>query len=88
VAPGVSCWRNVYPDLNTAKINIFNFVRDGYKHKASGVLNTTWDDDGFNLFQNNWHGLAWGAEVSWKAPDPKLSEEVFPKRKRGPVPTI
>ncbi len=75
VAPGVSCWRNVYPDLNTARINIFNFVRDGYKHKASGVLNTTWDDDGFNLFQNNWHGLTWGAEVSWNAPDPDLSED-------------
>lgn len=79
VAPGVSCWRNVYPSLNTAKINIFNFIRDGYKHGASGILNTTWDDDGFNLFQNNWHGLSWGAEISWNTPDPTLSEEYSAK---------
>lgn len=79
VAPGVSCWRNVYPSLNTAKVNIFNFVRDGHKHGASGILNTTWDDDGFNLFQNNWHGLSWGAEVSWNAPDLTLTEEYSAK---------
>lgn len=81
VAPGVNCWQNVYPNLEVAEINIFNFVRDGKKHNASGVLNTTWDDDGFNLFQNNWHGLSWGAEVSWKAPDPFLSKKESEKER-------
>jgi hypothetical protein len=68
VAPGVSCWRNIYPHMQVAEVNIFNFIRDGYKNKASGVLNTSWDDDGLNFFENTWHGFVWGAENSWKAP--------------------
>ncbi len=75
VAPGVSCWRNIYPDMRVAKINIFNFIRDGYKLNARGVLNTTWDDDGLNFFENNWHGLVWGAENSWNAPSVDLTSE-------------
>ena len=68
VAPGINCWSNIFPNFNETKINVYNFIRDGYKHKASGVLNTSWDDDGSNLFNNNWHGFLWGAENSWKAP--------------------
>lgn len=75
VAPGVNCWRNIFPNMKAAEINIFNFIRDGYKLNASGVLNTTWDDDGLNFFENNWHGLAWGAENSWNAPSIDLSQE-------------
>ncbi len=73
VAPGVNCWSNIFPDYHTTEINVYNMIRDGYKHHATGVLNTTWDDDGLNFFQNNWHGLTWGAEVSWKAPSTDLS---------------
>ncbi|MBC7382020.1 MAG: family 20 glycosylhydrolase [Bacteroidia bacterium] len=68
VAPGVSCWSNIYPNTNVAKKNIFNLVRDGKKFGAKGVLNTTWDDDGSNFFTNNWQGLIWGAALSWNAP--------------------
>jgi hexosaminidase len=69
VAPGVSCWGNVFPNLAEARTNIFNLIRDGKKYQATGVLNTTWDDDGLNLFENNWLPLAWGAELSWHAPN-------------------
>ena len=68
VAPGVSCWSNIYPDFKTTEINVYNFIRDAYKHGVTGVLNTSWDDDGLNFFQNNWHGFSWGAENSWNAP--------------------
>lgn len=68
VAPGVNCWSNVYPDLESAKINIYNFIRDAYKLGATGVINTSWDDDGLNFFNDTWHGFAWGAENSWNAP--------------------
>jgi hypothetical protein len=68
VAPGVNCWSNVFPDLKSAEINIYNFIRDGYKLNATGVLNTSWDDDGLNFFNDTWHGFAWGAENSWNAP--------------------
>ncbi len=68
VAPGVNCWSNVYPDVKSAEINIYNLIRDGYKLNATGVLNTSWDDDGLNFFNDTWHGFAWGAENSWNAP--------------------
>jgi len=75
VAPGVSCWSQAFPNEKVATINIFNYIRDGVKHGASGVLNTVWDDDGTNLFNNNWYGLVWGAELCWKAPNPKLTQD-------------
>lgn len=68
VAPGISCWSNVYPDLKTTETNVYNFIRDGYRFNAKGVLNTSWDDDALNFFNNNWHGFIWGAELSWSVP--------------------
>jgi len=65
VAPGVSCWGQVWPDMTTAVVNIANYVRDGAALGTMGVMNTVWVDDGENLFHHNWHGLAWGAECSW-----------------------
>lgn len=67
VCPGVSCWRWILPDFSVAVKNIRNFVRDGAVHGAAGVLNTTWDDDGENFFNYNWHGVFWGAECAWNA---------------------
>ena len=75
VAPGINCWGNIFPNFKATEINVYNFIRDGYKHNAKGVLNTSWDDDGLNLFQNNWHGLVWGAENSWNAPSSNSSNE-------------
>lgn len=65
VCPGVNCWSRIFPNLNNAIPNIANFARDGKKFGAFGVLNTTWDDDGENLFGYNWFPLAWGGEASW-----------------------
>ncbi|MDD2385233.1 MAG: glycoside hydrolase family 20 zincin-like fold domain-containing protein [Bacteroidales bacterium] len=76
VAPGVNCWSNIFPDYRSTEINVFNLIRDGLKHNATGVLNTSWDDDGLNFFQNNWHGFTWGAELSWNAPSLNLSAEL------------
>ncbi len=67
VCPGVSCWSRILPDFGVAVTNIHNYVRDGAKHGALGMLNTTWDDDGENFFTANWHGVAWGAECAWNA---------------------
>lgn len=68
VAPGVNCWSRIYPDMQRSSINIYNYLRDGYKNKALGFINTTWDDDGQNLFNNNWYSLVWGADCGWNAP--------------------
>jgi len=80
VAPGVSCWSQVWPDMTTAVINISNYVRDGAKLGAMGVMNTAWDDDGENFFTHNWHGLLWGAECSWRPAEPLTGEDADKNR--------
>ncbi len=67
VTTGVSCSRKLFPDFETTKGNIKNFVRDGIKHGVLGVLNTNWDDFGGNFFSNNWYGIAFGANQSWNS---------------------
>ncbi|MEI6060341.1 MAG: glycoside hydrolase family 20 zincin-like fold domain-containing protein [Bacteroidota bacterium] len=70
VAPGVGCWGELWPAIGNAAVNISNYVRDGAKLGAMGMMNTAWDDNGHNLFEYNWHGLAWGAECSWNPASP------------------
>lgn len=80
VCPGANCWSRMFPNVRDARINIGNFARDGARFGSWGVLNTTWDDDGENLFGYNWYPLAWGAEVSWNPMDqnPDRFHENFP----------
>jgi hypothetical protein len=65
VCPGVNCWSRQLPDFAASTVNIQNFIRDGVKHGALGMLNTTWDDDGESFYAPNWHGVLWGAECAW-----------------------
>lgn len=67
VCPGISNWSRILPDFGVATANIGNFVRDGAKHGAIGMLNTDWEDDGEALQGYRWHGHAWGAECAWNA---------------------
>ena len=67
VCPGVACWGRILPDFKEAVLVIRNYVRDGAKHGAMGMMNTAWMDDGENFNAYNWHGIAWGAECAWNA---------------------
>jgi hexosaminidase len=66
VAPGASNWNRIFPNLDAAFLNIRNFVRDGQKYGALGMLNTTWDDDGEALFQMTWPAVTFGAACAWQ----------------------
>jgi hexosaminidase len=66
VSPGANNWNLIFPNLDAAFINIKNFVRDGQKYGALGMLNTTWDDDGEALFGMTWPAIVFGAAGSWQ----------------------
>jgi hexosaminidase len=66
VAPGVNGWNRVYPDNDIALRNIQGFIRDGQRLGSTGVINTSWDDDGEVIFNQVWYGLLFGATASWQ----------------------
>ncbi len=66
VAPGVRNWNQVWPEFGPALANIQGFIRDGQAGGATGVLNTSWDDDGEAIFNETWYGVIFGAAASWQ----------------------
>lgn len=64
--PGAQNWNQIFPNLEAARKNIVNFVRDGQKAGAIGMMNTTWDDDGESLFEDTWYSIVLGAAASWQ----------------------
>jgi len=74
VAPGANNWNQVWPNLDVGFVNIRNFVRDGQKLGAMGVLNTTWNDDGESLYGMAWPALVFGAAAGWQAGESDIVE--------------
>lgn len=66
VCPGVQNWNQIFPNLEAAKKNIVNFVRDGQAAGAMGMMNTSWDDNGEGLFETTWYGIVLGAAAAWE----------------------
>ncbi len=64
-SPGVLNSNRMMPDYQMTFTNIKNFVRDGFKNSALGMLNTVWDDGGKALFSQDWYGIAYSADHSW-----------------------
>jgi hexosaminidase len=74
VAPGNNSWSHVYPNNDLALRNIQGFIREGQQVGATGVLNTTWDDDGEAIFNQGWYGILFGAAASWQKGESSIPE--------------
>ena len=74
VAPGANNWSQVWPDLDVAFVDIRNFVRDGQKLGAMGMLNTTWNDDGESIYGMAWPALVFGAAAGWQAGESNIDD--------------
>src|SRR5437868_10784546 len=66
LCPGAQTWNQIFPNNEAAAKNIINFVRDGQKAGAIGMMNTTWDDDGESLFEMAWYPIALAGAASWQ----------------------
>ncbi|MEO8029709.1 MAG: glycoside hydrolase family 20 zincin-like fold domain-containing protein [Gemmatimonadota bacterium] len=74
VAPGVGNWNRVWPEFGVALPNIQGFIRDGQRGGSTGVLNTSWDDDGEAIFNEIWYGVLFGAAASWQAGESDIAD--------------
>lgn len=80
IAPGTSSWNALFPRVQNASVNITNFIREGAKKGAEGVLMTHWGDYGHHQpISFSYHGFLYGAEQSWNAgltPKEELDEAI------------
>ena len=67
VSPAVWNFTGPFPNYLNAFVNIRNFVRDGYREGALGVLTSNWNDNGGEALRElNYLGYAWTAECAWQ----------------------
>jgi hypothetical protein len=66
--PGVSGWSRFANDIETASLNIRKMADYGRRFGAQGILTTDWGDCGHvNLLSGSYHGMAFGAALSWNS---------------------
>jgi len=66
VCPSVCPWEPLFPDYAASAPNITNFVADGQRRGAIGLINTNWPTGPMPL-EAMWYGWALGADASWRA---------------------
>lgn len=73
VGPSVCPWEPLFPLYEVSARNIVNFVGEGHRRGAVGLLNTNWPTGPMPI-EALWYGWAAGAEASWSDKKVDLSE--------------
>jgi len=73
VCPSTRNWVGPFPNYDIAMINIRNFIRDGQKYNALGMINTIWDSKP-TLFSMNWYGILFSAASSWQQGESNIEQ--------------
>jgi hexosaminidase len=74
VAPGVNGWNRVFPNNDITLKNIQAMARDGQRLGATGLLNTSWADDGEAILNQQWYGILFGAAASWESGEASFAD--------------
>lgn len=74
VCTGVLNSLRLFPDYGQALPNIRNFTREGAQKGTMGMLNTVWDEGGLHSFDQDWYGVAYGADHSWNPNNETIEE--------------
>jgi hypothetical protein len=74
VSPGVNGWNRVYPNNDVTLRNIQAMARVGQRLGSTGLLNTSWDDDGEAIFNQQWYGVLFGAVASWQPGESSIED--------------
>ncbi|MBN2410103.1 family 20 glycosylhydrolase [candidate division KSB1 bacterium] len=66
VSPGNQNWSRIFPDMDHARKNIYNIIRDGHMNGAAGAVTSSWGDfGGANLRELNYYQIAYAANCAW-----------------------
>lgn len=66
VSPAAFYGGRIFPDYKALMKNISQFVCAGQKLGSIGMMNTSWDDLGEDVFDMGWYGVIYGAACSWQ----------------------
>ncbi len=66
IAPAAFYGGRVFPDFNSHMKNMRIFIMDGQRFHSMGMLNTSWNDLGEDLFDMGWYGVLYSAACSWQ----------------------
>ena len=72
---GLSNWTRLFPRNVLARANMRAMAQAAYQQGAKGLTFVSFGDQGADdFYENNWYGIAFGADVSWNSNESEVAE--------------